>query len=56
MEISYKGRGGMNQIRLVPLRAIPRRSANDAKSIRSHLATHFVTNGQKHDNIDIKYN
>lgn len=30
----------------VPLRAIPRRSANDAKAIRSHLATHFVTNGQ----------
>lgn len=30
----------------LPLRAIPRRSANDAKSIRSHLATHFVTNGE----------
>lgn len=30
----------------LPLRLVPRRSANDAKAIRLHLATHFATNGQ----------
>lgn len=37
-------RNELDSTSFVPLRAIPRRSANDAKAIRSHLATHFVTN------------
>lgn len=30
---------------LLPIRAIPRRSADHVKNIRFHLATHFMTNG-----------
>ncbi|KAJ8926677.1 hypothetical protein NQ314_020926 [Rhamnusium bicolor] len=30
---------------LLPMQNIPRRSTNDAKRIRLHLARHFITNG-----------
>ncbi|CAK1590962.1 unnamed protein product [Parnassius mnemosyne] len=30
---------------LLPIDAIPRRASQNAKDIRSHLATHFITNG-----------
>ncbi|CAH2008049.1 unnamed protein product [Acanthoscelides obtectus] len=31
---------------LLPITNLPRRSGNDAKEIRLHLAKHFVTNGE----------
>lgn len=38
-------RNEMNEVTFAPIAAFPRRSSNNAKEIRLHLAEHFITNG-----------
>jgi hypothetical protein len=38
-------RNEINEVTFAPIAAIPRRSSNNAKEIRLHLAEHFITNG-----------